>query len=142
MKSKLARQSRQANVAADGDGQGETGTPRAATAALAAGPRPFLRVFLTASAPCPFGCAYCFAKFPEYEHQVSLESVLDRPADISEFDLVYPACDTDFFVLKDWDRLLPRLEGPDCTASWDLSDLYGLEVWLNLFFCGRNRLSC
>jgi len=29
--------------------------------------------------------------------------------------------------------LLPRLEGRDCTASWDLSDLYGLERWLQVF---------
>jgi asparagine synthase (glutamine-hydrolysing) len=31
------------------------------------------------------------------------------------------------------DQLLPRLSGPDSTASWDLSDLYGLEIWLQVF---------
>src|SRR5262249_45247806 len=31
------------------------------------------------------------------------------------------------------DRLVPQLEGPECTASWDLSDLFGLEMWLQVF---------
>jgi asparagine synthase (glutamine-hydrolysing) len=31
-------------------------------------------------------------------------------------------------------RIGSRLEGPECTNSWDLADLYGLEMWLQVFF--------
>lgn len=30
--------------------------------------------------------------------------------------------------------LAPRLAGPDCVASWELTDLIGLESWLRVFF--------
>lgn len=30
-------------------------------------------------------------------------------------------------------RLVDALGGAECTASWDLADLYGLEVWLQVF---------
>jgi asparagine synthase (glutamine-hydrolysing) len=33
------------------------------------------------------------------------------------------------------------LAGPDCTDSWDLADLFGLEVWLKVFFGQRSRMS-
>lgn len=32
------------------------------------------------------------------------------------------------------DALAPRLQGPDCLASWELTDLIGLEAWLRVFF--------
>jgi asparagine synthase (glutamine-hydrolysing) len=32
------------------------------------------------------------------------------------------------------DALAPRLRGPDCLASWELTDLIGLEAWLKVFF--------
>jgi asparagine synthase len=31
-------------------------------------------------------------------------------------------------------RLSAGLTGPDCVASWNLADLFGLEVWLQVFF--------
>lgn len=31
------------------------------------------------------------------------------------------------------DRLGPQLEGPECTASWELTDLLGLEQWFRVF---------
>ncbi len=31
------------------------------------------------------------------------------------------------------DRLAPQLRGPDCTASWELTDLLGLEQWFRVF---------
>ena len=41
----------------------------------------------------------------------------------------------------DADRLGPALEGlsmslegPDCVSGWDLADVFGLEVWLQVFF--------
>jgi len=37
-------------------------------------------------------------------------------------------------VLLELDRLAPRLAGPDCVASWELTDLIGLESWLRVFF--------
>jgi asparagine synthase (glutamine-hydrolysing) len=37
-------------------------------------------------------------------------------------------------VLRELDRLAPRLAGPDCVASWELADLLGLESWLRVFF--------
>jgi hypothetical protein len=30
-------------------------------------------------------------------------------------------------------RLAQSLNGPDCVASWDLADTYGLEMWLRVF---------
>jgi hypothetical protein len=32
------------------------------------------------------------------------------------------------------DALAPRLQAPDCLASWELMDLIGLEAWLGVFF--------
>lgn len=32
------------------------------------------------------------------------------------------------------------LTGPDCGDSWDLADLFGLEVWLRVFFDGRSGI--
>ncbi len=37
-------------------------------------------------------------------------------------------------VSTELDALAPRLVGPDCLASWDLTDLIGLESWLSVFF--------
>jgi asparagine synthase (glutamine-hydrolysing) len=31
-------------------------------------------------------------------------------------------------------RIGSQLEGPECLNSWDLADLYGLEMWLQVFF--------
>jgi asparagine synthase (glutamine-hydrolysing) len=39
-------------------------------------------------------------------------------------------------VLTELNRLAPRLEGPECVASWALTDLIGLESWLRVFFEG------
>lgn len=36
--------------------------------------------------------------------------------------------------------LAAELEGPDCLATWDLTDLFALEVWLQVFFCGERAL--
>jgi asparagine synthase (glutamine-hydrolysing) len=33
-----------------------------------------------------------------------------------------------------------ELEGPDCLATWDLTDLFALEVWLQVFFGGKRAL--
>jgi asparagine synthase (glutamine-hydrolysing) len=45
------------------------------------------------------------------------------------------------FGYLDADRLAPEvarlasgLNGPDCVSSWTLADLFGLEVWLEVFF--------
>jgi asparagine synthase (glutamine-hydrolysing) len=38
-------------------------------------------------------------------------------------------------------RLTQALTGPDCVASWDLADTYGLEMWLQVFLgagCGAS----
>ncbi len=37
-------------------------------------------------------------------------------------------------VIAELDALAPRLAGPDCLASWELTDLIGLESWLRVFF--------
>ena len=34
-------------------------------------------------------------------------------------------------------RLQGTLEGPDCLGSWELTDLFGLELWLKLFLSER-----
>lgn len=36
-------------------------------------------------------------------------------------------------------RLVEKLSGPVCTASWDLSDLYALERWLQVFLRRREE---
>jgi asparagine synthase (glutamine-hydrolysing) len=37
-------------------------------------------------------------------------------------------------VTAELDALAPRLRGEDCVASWELTDLIGLESWLRVFF--------
>ena len=37
-------------------------------------------------------------------------------------------------VVAELEALAPRLQGPDCLASWELTDLIGLESWLRVFF--------
>ena len=37
-------------------------------------------------------------------------------------------------VMAELDALAPRLLGEDCVASWELTDLIGLESWLRVFF--------
>ena len=34
-------------------------------------------------------------------------------------------------------RLSTDLSGPDCLNSWDLADVFGLEVWLQVFLKAR-----
>jgi asparagine synthase (glutamine-hydrolysing) len=34
-------------------------------------------------------------------------------------------------------RLRDRIRGPDCAITWSLSDLLGLELWLQVFFEDR-----
>jgi asparagine synthase (glutamine-hydrolysing) len=34
--------------------------------------------------------------------------------------------------------LCGQLDGPECTASWDLADLYGLEMWFQVFLRDRS----
>ena len=36
--------------------------------------------------------------------------------------------------------LVAELEGPDCLGTWDLTDLFALEVWLQVFFGGERTL--
>lgn len=40
---------------------------------------------------------------------------------------------------EEFDRLRERVRGESCETAWDLSDLYGLELWLQLFFGGRDN---
>lgn len=40
---------------------------------------------------------------------------------------------------EEFDRLRDRVRGESCETAWDLSDLYGLELWLQLFFGGRDN---
>jgi hypothetical protein len=37
--------------------------------------------------------------------------------------------------------LAAELEGPDCLATWDLTDLFALEVWLGVFLSGEQALA-
>ena len=37
------------------------------------------------------------------------------------------------------ERLKDRIRGPDCEISWSLSDLLGLELWLQLFLAGNSN---
>lgn len=36
-------------------------------------------------------------------------------------------------------RLATNLTGPDCVNSWDLADLFGLEMWLRVFLTAPDR---
>ncbi|MBI2404339.1 MAG: asparagine synthase, partial [Gemmatimonadetes bacterium] len=40
-------------------------------------------------------------------------------------------------VAAELEALAPRLAAPDCVASWELTDLIGLESWLRVFFNQR-----
>ena len=40
---------------------------------------------------------------------------------------------------EELERLRDRLRGPDCETAWSLSDLLGLELWLQVFLGGRGN---
>ncbi len=60
------------------------------------------RLLLSGGAACPYGCVYCFERFPEYEPAPSLDDVLCNPDLLCNVDLVYPNCDSDFFSTRGW----------------------------------------
>ncbi|TAL11936.1 MAG: asparagine synthetase B [Nitrospirae bacterium] len=41
---------------------------------------------------------------------------------------------------KDFARIKERIRGPNCAVSWGLSDLLGLELWLQVFFGKNNNI--
>lgn len=68
------------------------------------------RLLLTiAGETCPFGCKYCFAKFSQYRSPISLQDVEKSPSLLDGIDVIYPACDIDFFALTEAPDLLWRL---------------------------------
>lgn len=58
---------------------------------------------------CPFGCTYCFTEFNNYIRPPSIYSLLDGSILIDDIDIIYPACDIDFFALKNWREILQSL---------------------------------
>jgi asparagine synthase (glutamine-hydrolysing) len=41
---------------------------------------------------------------------------------------------------QDLARIKDRIRGPNCAVSWGLSDLLGLELWLQVFFGKNNHI--
>jgi DNA repair photolyase len=68
------------------------------------------RLFLTVHAKrCAFGCSYCFAEFSQYDVPPALEEVERGEVDLSEVDVVYPACDVDLFAMRGrWADVMER----------------------------------
>jgi DNA repair photolyase len=68
------------------------------------------RIFLSPKGvKCPFGCSYCFADFSQYEPQQYLEDFLDGKVNFLPGDIIYPACDVEFFQLDGWREILETL---------------------------------
>jgi DNA repair photolyase len=58
---------------------------------------------------CPFGCAYCFADFTQYQAPHSLDEAVRGELDLTDIDVIYPACDVDLFALqKHWKMVLEK----------------------------------
>lgn len=68
---------------------------------------------------CPFGCAYCFTDFSQYERPLTVEDVEREPRHLHGVDVLYPACDVDLFALKSWPQILERAValGPSISLS-------------------------
>jgi hypothetical protein len=63
---------------------------------------------------------------------------------LERFRRLSPASRSAFNSIPDAARLAPALQrlsvdltGPDCLNSWDLADIFGLEVWLQVFLTAR-----
>lgn len=57
----------------------------------------------------PFGCSYCFTEFNDYISPPSIYSVFDGSISIEGIDIIYPACDIEFFCLSNWKEILNNL---------------------------------
>ena len=58
---------------------------------------------------CPFGCTYCFSSFSQYKGVRTIDQVERNPAILRDIDVIYPACDSDFFAATDAAHLLRRI---------------------------------
>ena len=68
------------------------------------------RIFLSPKGvKCPFGCSYCFANFSQYEPQQYLDDFLDGKINYQPGDIIYPACDVEFFRMEGWQEILEKL---------------------------------
>lgn len=69
---------------------------------------------------CKFGCLYCFTQDPNYTRCPSLDS--KRPSNLiaesNKVEIVQPACDTELFLLDDWQGYLDTLVSTGKTISF------------------------
>lgn len=68
------------------------------------------RIFLSPrGVKCPFGCTYCFTNFSQYKPQQYLEDFLDGKIGYQPGDILYPACDVEFFRMEGWQEILREI---------------------------------
>lgn len=73
-------------------------------------PASLSRLMLSIDAtPCRFACTYCFAGFSQYARPMTLEELEAQPSRADDFDILYPACDTDLFARSDYESILDRV---------------------------------
>jgi len=79
----------------------------------------------------------------DYTDPVNLGAARDLAAVRTRFAAATHAVERGYVdrrrVNAELDRLAPRLAGPDCGASWELTDLIGLESWLRVFFSQASK---
>lgn len=68
---------------------------------------PEKRRLLAGPMRCRFRCQYCFAKSGHYPRQPTYDS----RQTYSEFDIIYPACDTELLLEPEWKAKLQHLAG-------------------------------
>jgi len=73
--------------------------------------------FTVGQKKCPFGCIYCFTEFEDYVRPPSIYSLLNNEIIIDNIDIIYPACDIDFFCLSNWRDILNKISSYNKTIA-------------------------
>lgn len=58
---------------------------------------------------CPYQCIYCFVNSENYKQGVRIENLEERPEVGDTYDIIQPACDSEFLLENNWRDILDKL---------------------------------